>query len=52
MIAVVRQHEAGILERLGRYRRRLEPGLTMTLPWLRIERVDVTRIDRAEDVRG
>lgn len=42
MIAVVRQNEAGIVERLGKYRRMLEPGLTLTMPFLdKVRRIDL-----------
>jgi regulator of protease activity HflC (stomatin/prohibitin superfamily) len=42
VFTIVRQHQAGILERLGKYRSTLDPGLTLTLPFVdKVRRIDL-----------
>ena len=42
---IVRQHEAGLVERWGRYRSQLDPGLHLIVPLVdRIKRVDMREI--------
>ncbi len=44
-LKIVRQHEAGLIERFGKYRETLDPGLHLIVPFVeRIRRVDMREI--------